>query len=141
MGINPKHMATATITNASYKESWQTKRGDQMHTLNIELSDGRKGTVNARTPDRWKQGDEVEVEVVEKTDYGHRFRFDKPGYGNSEPNKSREDRTPYIEASWAIQVASQSMAGTAYDMDTLLHRSRRLIEARNELVHELKQQS
>ena len=135
-------MATATIKTATYKESWETKRGDQMHTLNIELEDGRKGTVNAKSPDRWSAGDEVEITSEEKTDYGHKWRFDRAGYGQSNGgSRTKEDRTPYIEASWAIQTASTLMAGQSYDMDSLLHKSRRLIEARNELVAELKQQT
>ena len=112
-----------------------------MHTLNIELEDGRKGTVNAKSPDRWSAGDEIEITFEEKTDYGHKWRFDKAGYGQSGGGRpgSREDRTPYIEASWAIQTASTLMAGQSYDIDSLLHKSRRLMEARNELVAELKQ--
>jgi hypothetical protein len=115
-----------------------------MHTLTIELEDGRKGQVNAKSPDRWKEGDEVEITSEEKTDYGHKWRFDKAGYGQNNSSGGRpvrEDRTPYIEASWAIQTASTLMAGQSYDMDSLLHKSRRLIEARNELVAELKQQN
>ena len=50
------------------------------HKFHITLDDQRSGEVLAKSPDRWKVGDDVEAEV-NQTQYGTKLKLSKPDQG------------------------------------------------------------
>ena len=81
--------------------TWEGRNG-LMYKFEVELESGDAGEVSAKTPDRWKVGDEVTF-VTTPTAYGVRMALSKPGYTDrsSQPsNRDRADVQQRIDASW-----------------------------------------
>ena len=56
-----------------------TLQSGEFHKFNITLEDGRSGEVLAKTPERWKVGDEVDAEL-QQTQYGNKLKLKKPEF-------------------------------------------------------------
>lgn len=125
----------AVQNNGTYEGSYGT-----MYKQEVTLDDGSTGEVSAKTADKWKVGDVVEVQRTE-TQYGTRFKFSIPQTGGqggfkSGGNFQKDPETQLrIEASWAI---GQAIAAGERSHDKLVAIGLRFIDARNALIQALK---
>jgi hypothetical protein len=122
---------TAVQNNGTYEGKFGL-----MYKQEITLDDGSVGEVSAKTENKWKVGDEVEVKKTE-TQYGMRFQFSLPetskGYsGGYQKDPEVQFR---IEASWAITEAIQL---GAKEHNELVSTALNLIDARNSVIENLK---
>ena len=135
---------TAVQNNGTYEGSYGT-----MYKQEVTLDDGSTGEVSAKTADKWKVGDVVEVQRTE-TKFGTRFKFSIPQEGGARPNgfsgssfKQDPETQLRIEASWAIGQAV-AMLGKNVDMSSipghhqLVTTALNLIDARDAVVKGLK---
>ena len=127
---------TAVQNNGTYESSYGT-----MYKQEVTLDDGSTGEVSAKTQDKWKVGDVVEVQRTE-TQYGTRFKFSIPQTGGpqggfkSGGNFQEDPETQLrIEASWAIGHAVAMGHDTHTD---LVKVGLTLVDARNALIQALK---
>jgi len=125
---------TAVQNNGTYEGAYGL-----MYKQEVTLDDGSTGEVSAKTQDKWKVGDVVEVQRT-ATKFGSRFKFSIPQDGGARPNGSSFKQDPdtqlRIEASWAI---GQAIA-MGHDSHTDLVRvGLTLVDARNALIAALKQ--
>ena len=127
---------TAVQNNGTYEGSYGT-----MYKQEVTLDDGSTGEVSAKTADKWKVGDVVEVQRTE-TKFGTRFKFSIPQEGGARPNgfsgssfKQDPETQLRIEASWAI---GQAIAAGERSHDKLVAIGLRFIDARNALIQALK---
>ena len=122
---------TAVQNNGTYEGKYGT-----MYKQEVTLDDGTTGEVSAKTENKWKVGDEVEVTKTE-TQYGTRLQFKLPDQPGGNFRKSGYDpETQYrIEASWAITEAIQLGAKTH---EKLVSTALTLIDARNAVISALK---
>lgn len=122
----------AVQNNGTYEGSYGT-----MYKQEVTLDDGSTGEVSAKTADKWKVGDVVEVQRTE-TQYGTRFKFSIPQTGGKPGGNFQKDPETQlrIEASWAI---GQAIAAGERSHDKLVAIGLRFIDARNALIQALKQ--
>ena len=93
--------------------------GKTFHKFDVILDNGMVGEVNALTPDKWKEGDEVVVKDHQQTRWGPRLKLDKPGFngGGSPSSKGPANNdVKGIVASWAVGCAMQA-AGDPFQKD------------------------
>lgn len=123
-------------------EPW-SRDGKTFHTAKLVCDDGRSGTVNMMTPDRWKIGDEIEVTHEEHTNHGCKWKVSKPGMQNgsgatSQPRPQSPDVQRQINASWAINQVMTHSDFTVKDFDNkgeeIILASRKLLSIRQELI-------
>ena len=124
-----------TITGANPTGTWE-RNGKTFHQINVSLSDGTQGEVNATTPDRWSVGDEVVV--IDKKDgpFGVKLKLDKPGYGAGAQTKP-QSRSPQIETQWAINAAIAVYAArtyTQFSIEDVERLARELLETRDKII-------
>ena len=121
----------AVQNNGTYEGSYGT-----MYKQEVTLDDGSTGEVSAKTADKWKVGDVVEVQRTE-TQYGTRFKFSIPQTGGKSGGNFQKDPETQlrIEASWAI---GQAIAAGERSHDKLVAIGLRFIDARNALIQALK---
>ena len=121
----------AVQNNGTYEGSYGT-----MYKQEVTLDDGSTGEVSAKTADKWKVGDVVEVQRTE-TQYGTRFKFSIPQTGGKPGGNFQKDPETQlrIEASWAI---GQAIAAGERSHDKLVAIGLRFIDARNALIQALK---
>ena len=113
-------------------------QGKNFYKFEVQLEDGTSGEVLALKPDRWKAGDEVEVERSE-TPYGMKFKLRIPqqGRGNfqktsgSYQKKESPEVKHRIDASWAI---GQAVAMGAKEHKELVSKALALLDARNAVL-------
>ena len=109
-----------------------------MYKQEVTLDDGSTGEVSAKTADKWKVGDVVEVQRTE-TKFGTRFKFSIPQEGGARPSGFSGKQDPEtqlrIEASWAI---GQAVAMGAQEHAEIVKAGLALIDARNALIQALK---
>ena len=127
---------TAVQNNGTYEGSYGT-----MYKQEVTLDDGTTGEVSAKTADKWKVGDVVEVQRTE-TKFGTRFKFSIPQDGGARSNGfsgssfKQDPETQFrIEASWAI---GQAVAMGAQEHAEIVKAGLALIDARNALIQALK---
>ena len=125
---------TAVQNNGTYDGAYGT-----MFKQEVTLDDGTTGEVSAKTADKWKVGDVVEVQRTE-TQYGTRFKFSIPqagGQGGARPGNFQKDPDTQlrIEASWAI---GQAVAMGHDSHSDLVRVGLTLVDARNALIQALK---
>ena len=127
---------TAVQNNGTYEGSYGT-----MYKQEVTLDDGSTGEVSAKTADKWKVGDVVEVQRTE-TKFGTRFKFSIPQEGGARPNgfsgssfKQDPETQLRIEASWAI---GQAVMLGAREHAELVKLGLTLVDARNALIQALK---
>ena len=101
-----------TITAVKPTGTWTSPDGKTFYKMQISLSDGVTGQVLATTPDRWKEGDEVDVLSKEENEYGTKLKIGKQRDSNgfSYGSGSRVDRSPQIESQWAINASIAYLA-------------------------------
>ena len=135
-------MATAKITRIepANPPTWQGSHG-LMYAFDVELSDGTTGSVNCKTPDKWKQGDDVDY-VANSTHHGTKLKLDKPGFGGPAGGQgarpSNDDTTKGIIASWAVEIGMKVAEPTAPNYDQQVMQYARLaLEARKTLKNEV----
>jgi hypothetical protein len=93
--------------------------GKTFHKFDVILDNGMVGEVNALTPDKWKEGDEVVVKEHQQTKWGPRLKLDKPGFnggGSPSPKGPANNDVKGIVASWAVACAMQA-AGDPFQKD------------------------
>jgi hypothetical protein len=93
--------------------------GKTFHKFDVILDNGMVGEVNALTPDKWKEGDEVVVKEHQQTKWGPRLKLDKPGFnggGSASPKAPANNDVKGIVASWAVACAMQA-AGDPFQKD------------------------
>jgi hypothetical protein len=132
---------TAVQNNGTYEGAYGL-----MYKQEVTLDDGSTGEVSAKTADKWKVGDVVEVQRT-ATKFGSRFKFSIPQDGGARPNGSSFKQDPdtqlRIEASWAIGQAV-TLLGKDVDMVSipghhkLVTTALNLIDARDAVVKGLK---
>lgn len=64
------------IKSIQSQGTWNTKAGDLMYKFEIELEDGSAGEVNARTTDRWSEGEEVQYDL-QQSKHGPKLKLSK----------------------------------------------------------------
>lgn len=128
---------TAVQNNGTYQGQYGL-----MYKQEVTLDDGTTGEVSAKTADKWKVGNVVEVQRTE-TQHGTRFRFSIPqevAPGATRPasggRSSDPETTLRIEASWAI---AQAVAIGHESHTDLVRVGLILVDARNALIKALKQ--
>ncbi len=120
--------------------TWQGSHG-LMYAFDVELDDGASGVVNAKSPDKWQVGAEVEYTSL-STHHGNKLKLDKPGFnGPPKPSESRGekmDRAKGQIASWAVGVAMQvcDNSATNYDQQVMQY-ARLALEARRQIKNEV----
>ena len=135
-------MATAKITRIepANPATWQGSHG-LMYAFDVELSDGTNGSVNCKSPDKWKVDDEVDY-LATSSHHGNKLRLDKPGFGqgggSSAPRQNDDDTTKSIIASWAVEIGMHVADRTApnYDQQVMQY-ARMALEARASLKNEV----
>lgn len=121
------------ILSAQASGTWDGPNGT-LHRIEVLLDDGTSGEVMAKTPDRWKPGDEVEVKSKKETQYGVKLKLDRPGYGDSGgQGPARTDRDVRIGAQWAINAAIDYLPAKA-SVATIEATARELLGVRDRLV-------
>lgn len=113
-------------------------QGKNFYKFEVQLEDGTSGEVLALKPDRWKAGDEVEVERKESP-YGMKFKLRIPdarsGGGGSYQKKESPELKNRIDASWAI---GQAVAMGAKEHKELVSKALALLDARNAVLEAMK---
>lgn len=114
---------STSITRLTPQGQFEFK-GETYYKFDVELENGEAGEVNAKTPDKWKLGDQVVVKDVKHSKWGKRLSLDRPGYNNSPgaPSaKESPERQESIVRQWAIREAQQHVFNktTAPDKVTL----------------------
>jgi len=137
---NPCNMAQATISRIepANPPTWTGSHGT-MYAYDVDLSDGTQGSVNTKSPDKWKAGDAVEY-TAQSTHHGVKLKLDKPGFsGGFTPRAGgNDDATKGIIASWAVGIGMQVADATAPNYDQQVMQYARLaLEARKSLKHEV----
>lgn len=135
-------MAQAKITRLepATPPTWSGNHGT-MYAFDVELSDGTAGVVNAKSPDKWQVGADVEY-TSQSTHHGTKLRLDKPGYnGLPKPfagGGSSSDTTKGIIASWAVEIGMHVADRTApnYDQQVMQY-ARMALEARAQIKNEV----
>ena len=125
-----------TITGVQNNGTYEGAYGI-MYKQEVTLDDGSTGEVSAKTQDKWKVGDVVEVQRT-ATKFGTRFKFsipqdagNKPSTSASQSFKQDPDTQLRIEASWAI---GQAVAMGAKKHEDLVSKGLALLDARNALI-------
>lgn len=137
---NPCNMAQATISRIepANPPTWTGSHGT-MYAYDVDLSDGTQGSVNTKSPDKWKAGDAVEY-TAQHTHHGVKLKLDKPGFsGGFTPRAGgNDDATKGIIASWAVGIGMQVADTSAPNYDQQVMQYARLaLEARKSLKHEV----
>jgi len=137
---NPCNMAQATISRIepANPPTWNGSHGT-MYAFDVDLSDGTQGSVNSKSPDKWKAGDAVEY-TAQHTHHGVKLKLDKPGFsGGFTPRAGgNDDATKGIIASWAVGIGMQVADTSAPNYDQQVMQYARLaLEARKSLKHEV----
>ena len=137
---NPCNMAQATISRIepANPPTWTGSHGT-MYAFDVDLSDGTQGSVNSKSPNKWKVGDEVEYSA-QSTHHGVKLKLDKPGFsGGFTPRAGgNDDATKGIIASWAVGIGMQVADPSAPNYDQQVMQYARLaLEARKSLKHEV----
>ena len=137
---NPCNMAQATISRIepANPPTWTGSHGT-MYAYDVDLSDGTQGSVNSKSPDKWKVGDAVEY-TAQSTHHGVKLKLDKPGFsGGFTPRAGgNDDATKGIIASWAVGIGMQVADTSAPNYDQQVMQYARLaLEARKSLKHEV----
>jgi len=137
---NPCNMAQATISRIepANPPTWKGSHGT-MYAFDVDLSDGTQGSVNCKSPDKWKAGDAVEY-TAQSTHHGVKLKLDKPGFsGGFTPRAGgNDDATKGIIASWAVGIGMQVADTSAPNYDQQVMQYARLaLEARKSLKHEV----
>lgn len=108
------------ISNVHQRDTWTGRDGATNYDLFVTLHDGRSAIVTAKTPDRWKAGDEVVIKSERPGRYGNKWSLDKAGYENGPSQApttaaggSGQNQSANIEAAWAIQTAVQMASAGA----------------------------
>ena len=87
------------IAEIQQSGTWESQYG-LMYRMEVTLEDNRAGEVNAKKPDAWKVGDEVEIVDAKPNPRGlTKWKLQRPeqkSYGASPDTQRR------IDASWAI---------------------------------------
>jgi hypothetical protein len=118
-----------------------------MHSIEVTLSDGTKGEVNATRVDRWSVGDEVVIKSKNESQYGLKLSLDKAGYGNgnsggfSSPSRQGNARQDQIETQWAINASIEVNKGLGkdnLDREAIKEGAKALLEIRDEIINERK---
>lgn len=119
---------------------WQGKDG-VMFSADIELESGKSGQVNMKTPDRWKEGDEVTITREVPSKYGLKMSLSKADYqtGGTTPTpySGRKDDVQHkIDGSWAISQAIQLALCNSekLDNDKLFEWAKTILKMRNKIV-------
>ena len=94
---------TAVQNNGTYEGSYGT-----MYKQEVTLDDGSTGEVSAKTADKWKVGDVVEVQRTE-TQYGTRFKFSIPQTGGQGGFKSGGNFQNMGEAAEALDLSRKTV--------------------------------
>ena len=137
---NPCNMAQATISRIepANPPTWNGSHGT-MYAYDVDLSDGTQGSVNTKSPDKWRAGDAVEY-TAQHTHHGVKLKLDKPGFtgGFTAKNGGNDDATKGIIASWAVGIGMQVADATAPNYDQQVMQYARLaLEARKQLKFEV----
>ena len=133
-------MAQANITRIepANPPTWSGSHG-LMYAFDVELSDGTTGSVNTKSPNKWKVGDAVEYQA-NSTHHGTKLKLDNPGFGGTSSGGSRntDDATRGIIASWAVGIAMQVAERDAPNYDVQVMQYARLaLEARAKIKNEV----
>lgn len=125
---------TAVQNNGTYTGAYGT-----MYKQEVTLDDNTTGEVSAKSENKWKVGDTVEVQRTE-TQYGTRFKFsipqDQAPTAGANRTFKKDPETEYrIEASWAI---GQAVSMGAKTHDKLVSQALTLLDARNAVIMALK---
>lgn len=135
---NPCNMAQATISRIepANPPTWTGSHGT-MYAFDVELSDGTQGSVNAKSPNKWNAGDDVEYTAT-STHHGTKLKLDKPGFNGAPSPRNNDDSTKGIIASWAVGVAMQVADRDAPNYDVQVMQYARLaLEARKQIKNEV----
>jgi len=137
---NPCNMAQATISRIepANPPTWNGSHGT-MYAFDVDLSDGTQGSVNSKSPEKWKVGDAVEY-TAQSTHHGVKLKLDKPGFSGSFTPRAggNDDSTKGIIASWAVGIGMQVADTSAPNYDQQVMQYARLaLEARKSLKHEV----
>lgn len=115
---NPNTMEQIKIQSVTPQGTFD-HNGKTFHKFDVILDNGMVGEVNALTPDKWKEGDEVVVKEHQQTKWGPRLKLDKPGFnggGSPSPKGPANNDVKGIVASWAVACAMQA-AGDPFQKD------------------------
>jgi len=125
--------------------------GKTFYKFEVLLDDDTTGEVLALKADRWKVGDEVEVQR-QSTNYGTRFKLSVPeanqntsGFQRGNGGRSADPETQLrIEASWAIGQAV-TLLGSKLELTAVPHHvelvktALNILDARNAVIAAMKQ--
>jgi|DEB0MinimDraft_10_1074344.scaffolds.fasta_scaffold101978_2 hypothetical protein len=120
-------------------DQWENDHG-VMYCFKLLLSDGRNGEVNAKTNDRYQEGDEVWIIDEKDGKYGFKWRLSKQdpsanSYGSNGQNTS-SNKDLEITASWAIGQALGCMPDLIEDEQALLKQAAKLMLVRQNLIEQ-----
>lgn len=128
------------ITKVMGVDPWKNDHG-QMFCFKLILSDGRNGEVNAKTEDRYKEGDTVWVVSEEEGQYGFKWKLSKKdpsaysNDSNGQPtgSKSQPNVDLNITVSWAIGQVLNADPSLLNDMTEVAKHAAELMNMREQL--------
>lgn len=117
-------MKQATLSSLQGNGTWTTSQGKLMYAFHVQLSDGVAGECNSisETPP-YAVGDNVYYEIKGQSPKGTprlKVSTSPPFQGTARPPVNKDETTKRIEASWAINVAVNSLGILKADKDTYL---------------------
>lgn len=101
---------THKITAIEPQDTWTGNDGKANYDSLVTLDNNKSARVSAKSPDRWKVGDEVEIKSERPGRHGLKWSLVPPGFdasNNSGNATAKADSVPDIEAGWAIKSAIQ----------------------------------
>jgi len=115
-------------------DQWQNDHG-QMYCFKILLSNGKNGEVNAKTQDRYAEGDTVWVTDEKEGKYGFKWRLSKQdpaenSYASSGQNSGstgNASKDARITTSWAIAQVLNAQPQLLEDDEELSKQASKLI--------------
>lgn len=116
------------IAEIQQSGTWESQYG-LMYRMEVTLEDNRAGEVNAKKPDAWKVGDEVEIVDAKPNPRGlTKWKLQRPeqkSFGASPDTQRR------IDASWAI---GQAIAYGKRNIDEIEVTALALLKLRDEIA-------
>ena len=138
-------METLRIAQLQADGTWENNDGETMFKSEVLLSDGKTGFINAKSENRWKEGDEVEVTREKEDKKGNTLlSLSKPKsqWENKvgAPKQNPEERKKHdllVGTQWAINASIRFIeVSKAEDVSlaSVAHFSKALIRMRGEIV-------
>jgi hypothetical protein len=130
-----------TIQKILGVDSWTSEDHGQMYTFKILLENGKNGEVNAKTKERYTEGQKIWVTDEVADTYGMKWKFStkdpsRNSYSSNGQNTVKAEdpkKDLNITVSWAIGQVLKAQPSLLDDTEELLKRAAELMNLREHL--------